>query len=182
MATSFSDRRLSKKRVYLMAGLAIGLLGGCSGQRYNYTFNDNVVFGPGASAGAPRAVLRDAALQACLNQVMEAAQLSDPATVKLLACPGSGVETLAGIDSLQQLENLELSDNRIDDLGPLSRVRNLRVLSVRNNRITNIGALKELALLRFVSLQDNNQIPCVQIEELKSRLGNTFNAPAQCVE
>lgn len=182
MATSFSNHRLSRQFLLPALVLIVAVLPSCSSRRYTYTFNDNVVFSPGPSSGGTRAVLRDPALQACLNQIMEALSQTDPAAVKLLACPGNGVETLAGIEALEQLEQLELSDNRITDIGPLGQLKNLRVLGMRNNRITSIGALEDLALLRFVSLQDNNGIPCSQISELKSRLGNTLSSPAQCTE
>lgn len=186
MATSFPHPGLrygfSSMMRPVCAGLVLVLLSGCAGQRYNYTFNDNVIFSPNASLTGTGALLRDPALQGCLNQILEAMGQTDPSTVKLLACPGSGVETLTGIEELEQLEQLELSDNRIVDIGPLSQLKNLRVLGIRNNRITSISALQNLALLRFVSLQENNRIPCSQLENLRARLGNTLNAPAQCVE
>lgn len=182
MPISFCSLGILRNLRPLFALLLASLLSACSGQRYNYTFNDNVIFSPNPSLTGPRALLRDAALQACLNQIMEAANQDDPAKVKLLACPGNGVETLAGIDALAQLEQLELSDNRINDIGALRQLKNLRVLGIRNNRITSIAALEDLPLLRFVSLQENNQIPCAQLNELKTRLGNTLNSPAQCAE
>jgi Leucine-rich repeat (LRR) protein len=165
-----------------MASMLLVMLSSCAGQRYNYTFNDNVVFSPNPSLTGTGAVLRDSALQGCLNQILQAAGQTDPATVKLLACPGSGVETLAGIETLQQLEQLELSDNRIEDISPLSQLKNLRVLGIRNNRFSSISALQDLSLLRFVSLQGNDRIPCSQLETLKARLGNTLSSPDQCTE
>ena len=155
------------------------LLGGCSLDRYNFIFNDNIVYSP--NAALENAVLRDPALQACLNQTMTSNNTDDPATITLLACPGAGVESLVGIEALESLQQLELSDNQISNLSPLGNLRNLRVLSLRNNRIGNVGTLENLPILRFLSLEGNERVPCRQIDSLERKLGNTFGRPAACV-
>lgn len=159
--------------------LASGLMG-CQGS-YTYTFNDSVVYNPADNRRPNAGLLRDASLQACLNQYLGGpsapASLSE---ITLLACPASGVESLAGIESLAGLEQLEISDNRISDLGPLRSLRNLRVLGVRNNALHDVGMLGDLPLLRFISLQGNDALPCSQIAALRERLGNTLGAPQRC--
>jgi len=157
------------------------LLTACKGH-YIYTFNDNVVYRPGA-AGEPNAnVFRDTNLQGCLNQVLEAEKITDLGKVQLLACAGSNVEVLAGIQKLTGLEQLELSDNKIKDLRPLASLKNLRVVGLRNNPFTTLSPLLDLQLLRFVSLQGDEQLPCKEIAELKTRLGNTLTEPLHCVK
>lgn len=159
--------------------LASGLVG-CHGG-YTYTFNDSVVYNPADNRRPNTGLLRDASLQACLNQYLGGP--SAPASlgeITLLACPASGVESLAGIEILAGLEQLEISDNRVTDLSPLRSLRNLRVLGVRNNSLTDVGMLSDLPLLRFISLQGNDALPCSQIAALRERLGNTLGAPLQC--
>lgn len=159
--------------------LALGLLGGCKGLPYTVTFNDKVLYTPNAILR--EGLLRDAGLQACLNQALESGEQQDPLAVTLLACPGVGVESLAGIEALVALEQLELSDNNITNLSPLLNLKNLRVLNLRNNAVGDIRALENLPILRFVSLEGNDRIPCRQLEALEQRLGDTLNRPLRCV-
>lgn len=157
-------------------------LTGCHGG-YTYTFNDSVVYNPNENRTPNAGVLRDAALQACLNQYLGGPNApSVLAEIKLLACPGSGVQTLGGIEALSGLEQLELSDNQVSDLSPLRPLLNLRVLAIRNNPIGDITVLNELPILRFISLQGNDGLPCSQVAALRQRLGNTLNAPLHCKE
>jgi Leucine-rich repeat (LRR) protein len=117
-----------------------------------------------------------------MDQTLERAQQTDPATITLLACPGAGVETLAGIEALQNLEQLEVSDNAITNLSPLLTVKNLRVLGLRNNRVGDIRPLEQLPILRFLSLEGNDRIPCRQLDAFAARLGNTFGRPQGCID
>jgi Leucine-rich repeat (LRR) protein len=153
-------------------------LGACF-QPYTVTLNDNVIYTPNASLR--NAVTRDAGLQACLDQALEREQQTDPANVKLLACPAAGVQTLAGIDALVNLEQLELSDNAVSSLSPLIPLKNLRVVGLRNNNIGDIRPLEELPILRFLSLEGNDRIPCRQLDNFAQKLGNTFGRPQACV-
>ena len=153
---------------------------GCSLKPYTVTFNDNVISSP--NAALLNSIVSDPSLQACLNQNLSNLGTTDATRIKLLACPGAGIKSLDGINALASLEQLELSDNSIDNLSPLSSLRNLRVLGLRNNGIRNIGPLTSLPLLRFVSLQDNDNILCRQLDELGAKLGNTLNRPLGCVK
>ena len=161
---------------------ALILVAGCHGA-YTYTFNDNVIFSPGKEASPTgTAALQDPALQGCLNQYMEASGFTALDQVKLLACPGIGVETLAGIDVLAKLEQLELSDNRVSDLRPLISLGNLRVLGIRSNPVTTVTPLLELPILRFVSLLGDDHLRCDDVASLRKKLGNTVTVPLHCAE
>jgi Leucine-rich repeat (LRR) protein len=167
----------SRNATALLAALCLALCG-CR-QAYTVKLNDNVLFTP--SEALRNAVMQDPGLQACLDQALKREEKTDPATLTLLACPGAGVETLAGIETLQNLEQLELSDNAIENLSPLLTVKNLRVLGLRNNRVGDIRALEQLPILRFLSLEGNDRIPCRQLDAFAVRLGNTFGRPQACV-
>jgi Leucine-rich repeat (LRR) protein len=155
------------------------LLGGCL-HPYTVKLNDNVLFTP--SAALRNAVTQDPGLQACLDRALERDKQTDPATITLLACPGAGVQTLAGIEALENLEQLELSDNTIENLSPLSVLKDLRVLGLRNNRVGDIRPLEQLPILRFLSLEGNDRIPCRQLDAFVARLGNTFGRPQACID
>jgi Leucine-rich repeat (LRR) protein len=150
---------------------------GCSLSPYTVSLNNNVLYSPNAAVLAGG--VADSSLQACINQVLLASE-GTIATLKTLACPDAGVRSLEGISALAALEQVELSNNQIDNLSPLQPLRNLRVLSLRNNDIRNIGPLANQPLLRFVSLEGNDHIPCAQLDELQEKLGNTLNRPANC--
>jgi hypothetical protein len=152
------------------------LLCACSNSPFAIKFNDEVLYSPIKSSGP----LADPALQACLNQALEQSQDKDPAEVKTLVCPGAGVQSLEGIGALSQLEELELSSNRVADISPLQPLKNLRVLNLNDNRVGNIGILDSLPILRFVSLQGNDTIACRQLNDLAQRLGDTLNRPTRC--
>ncbi|MEI7950496.1 MAG: leucine-rich repeat domain-containing protein [Gammaproteobacteria bacterium] len=169
-------------RSLTVCGSTLLLLAACKNNHFVYTFNDNVINTPGEPGQQLANLLRDANLQGCLNQLVDAGKITDLAMVKLLACPGSGVHTLVGIDKLSGLEQLELSDNTISDLFPLADLKNLRTLGLRNNPLTSIAPLAEMQLLRFVSLQGNDRLPCKELAALKARLGNTLSEPLHCVE
>ncbi|MDR2213807.1 MAG: leucine-rich repeat domain-containing protein [Pseudomonadales bacterium] len=151
------------------------LLGACSGP-LAIKFGDLVLYSPN-----PRSLLADPALQACLNQALSTVENATPATLKTLACTNSGVENLEGIKALTQLEELELSGNRISDIAPLVNLKNLRVLNLSDNRVGNIGILDSLPILRFVTLSGNDSLACIQVDALQRRLGNTLVRPGQCI-
>lgn len=153
-------------------------LGACV-QPYTVTLNNNVVYTPNASLRD--AITEDPGLQACIDQALERSKQTDPESITLLACPGAGVRTLAGIEALVNLEQLELSDNEVSNLGPLIPLKNLRVLGLRDNRIGDIRALADLPILRFLTLEGNDGIPCRQLDGMAARLGNTLGRPQSCI-
>lgn len=165
-------------RTALLALLCWTLIG-CA-QPYSVTFNNNVLYGPDAAARRD-AITRDPGLQACLDQTLERLEETDATRITLLACPGAGIETLAGIERLARLEQLELGDNDISNVSPLTKLKNLRVLGLRNNEIGDIRPLAELPLLRFLSMEGNDRVPCRQLDAFAEKLGNTFGRPQRCV-
>lgn len=66
---------------------------------------------------------------------------------------------------LKDLKKLELMDNQLDNIQPLSHFPNLEVLELGNNQLTDITPLNSLIHLTNLGLS-NNQIEC--IESLKN--------------
>lgn len=154
------------------------LLTACHGP-YTVRLNDQVVYTPNPDAIG---ILEDPNFQGCLNLVLggDGDGAGEPEQLSSLACPAAGITSLRGIDALGKLQQLDLSGNAITDLGPLANLKELRILSLRDNDLRSITALNSLPLLRFVSLLGNPAIPCRQLDELESRLGNTLERPATC--
>ena len=154
------------------------LLTACKGP-YTVTLNDRVLYTPNPDASEK--LLSDPNLQGCLNQILLSSTNKDPQAVTLMACPNAGIQSLRGIENLPNMEQLDLSDNAINDLGPLVNLKKLRVLSLRNNGIRNISQLSSLPILRFVSLQGNDDIPCRQLDNLAKKVGSSLNRPSNCL-
>jgi Leucine-rich repeat (LRR) protein len=170
------------------------LLAACSNNPYSVTLNDNVLYSPFPAQS--NRIFVDSGLQGCLNQLLStlAAKASEDesdteaessADIKLenirsLVCPEAGIRSLQGITALSGLEELELSNNLIDNVSHLQPLRNLRTVNLSNNRLRNIGPLTALPLLSFASLEGNNDLPCRQLDELGRKPGTTLNRPANC--
>ena len=58
---------------------------------------------------------------------------------------------------MSRVQNLDLSNNRITDITPLSTLKSLQTLDLSNNRITDIAPLSSLTNLQVLDLS-NNQI------------------------
>ena len=155
------------------------MLGACV-RPYTVTLNNNVLYSP--NPAIRDAVMQDPGLQACLDQSLARNEQTELQSITLLACPASGVETLAGIEALVNLEQLELSDNEVTNLSPLIPLKNLRVVGLRNNAVGDARPLNELPILRFLSLEGNDGIPCRQLDSFAAKLGNTFGRPQACIE
>jgi Leucine-rich repeat (LRR) protein len=67
----------------------------------------------------------------------------------------SAATDLAGLGELENVSNLDLSDNQLSELAPLGSLINLRQLFLHGNQIAHIGPLASLANLQFLYLNRN---------------------------
>jgi len=77
--------------------------------------------------------------------------------IKLLKIYNHPIETLSGLEAMQELEILEITKGKISDISSLANILNLRSLNMKDNDISNIeslGALEGLSHLNF----SNNRI------------------------
>lgn len=77
---------------------------------------------------------------------------------KKLAFPSGELETLSGLENLTELEELDLSGNRISNLSPfaVSPARDtLRRLNLMNNRIADVSPLWDYHVLEDLNLSGN---------------------------
>lgn len=96
-----------------------------------------------------------------------------------------GADTLEGIDVLENLDTLTLSNNILTDLQPISGLEKLKILDIQNNRISDLSPLKGLTNLEVLLIR-NNPIESIDVIEhlfkgLKTTdflVDVTFNDPA----
>jgi internalin A len=77
--------------------------------------------------------------------------------LNLLNISNNLITDISPLTSLHWLDDLELHSNQITDISPLSGTPSVQYLMLSDNQITDISSLSELTLLRTLYL-DNNQI------------------------
>lgn len=66
------------------------------------------------------------------------------------------IQDISGIESLINLQTLNLQGNQITDISPLKDLANLSTLYLNNNKIKDISALKNMTNLSTLYLANNN--------------------------
>jgi Leucine-rich repeat (LRR) protein len=83
--------------------------------------------------------------------------LSDVIGIKKLDAYKRGIESLEGIQHLQNLQELNFDNNQVSDISPLANLTNLEWLYFYNNQVQDISALANLTNLEWLDF-DNNQV------------------------
>jgi len=117
----------------------------------------------------------DSHLEAAIRQALEnpatVLQQSDLLSLTDLEAGSRRIKGLAGLERLQNLRVLDLSDNQLRDISVLSSLTNLTFLDLGNNQIQDISPLASLAHLDILAL-DSNEIediaPLLELVELSS--------------
>uniref|UniRef100_A0A0D9X1B8 U2A'/phosphoprotein 32 family A C-terminal domain-containing protein n=1 Tax=Leersia perrieri TaxID=77586 RepID=A0A0D9X1B8_9ORYZ len=127
--------------------------------------------GEGSSSPA-RSLTLDGAVK-CLHGRLPAAEILERyQSLEHLSIAGVGVASLAGFPRLRNLTRLTLSDNRIAgglDHLVAAGLASLRDLDLSNNRIQDVGDLAPLANLRLVSL-DLYECPVTRVKDYRSKV------------
>ncbi len=98
----------------------------------------------------------------------------------------TGLQGLFGIEQYSQLQILDASNNALFDIAPLQYGVNgplpLRELNLSNNQIVEVIPLSTLVTLESLDLTGNTAIPCDQLDYLVLSLGqDVVIRPASCV-
>ncbi len=148
---------MSVSNLFKINLLVCGCLGlqGC--RDYQVTLNERPIYQPPTLV--EKIALADAALETCIEQVIQDQQVTAIKDLWQLRCSNAGVRSLAGLEQLAYLKELDLSDNGII-------------------KIDSLFELPELSLLR---LADNEKLDCEQLKRLKEKNGALkIEAPTQC--
>lgn len=156
--------------------LVLLIMTACS-QRFAVSINERTVFDPRPAASNYR--FADPGLQACVNFALQqpGATLD---SLSILACPDWEIEDLEGIGVIAALQYLDLSNNRLSSLAPLSALPRLSGVNATDNQLTDIAPLLSMRALTTVVLTGNERILCRQLDALAQRLQANLTRPANC--
>ncbi|MBC53651.1 MAG: hypothetical protein CMQ34_07430 [Gammaproteobacteria bacterium] len=158
--------------------LALLLLASCT-RKFSVSVNEQVLYDP--RPGHVVAVT-DPGLQSCINVALRNGALSGADDVQTLACPALEIETLAGIEQLENLRYLDLAGNQLEHLDALRRLRRLSSVNAPNNDLNDISGLLAVPSLTSAVLTGNPRIPCQQLDALAQRLAQNLLRPTQCLD
>ncbi|MBL3754095.1 leucine-rich repeat domain-containing protein [Bacillus cereus] len=81
---------------------------------------------------------------------------ADALQIKELAVySGKGINNLAGLEHMINLEKFTLNESEVSDLSPISNLNNLKSLDLFSNRIENIEPITGLNKVQSLNLRDN---------------------------
>jgi Leucine-rich repeat (LRR) protein len=83
-----------------------------------------------------------------------------------LTLRGCSLSTVAGIEALKTLTTLDLGENVLRDLTPLSNLATLQILQLDNNAVTDLNALSSLKALQELNLSYNSITNVSQLQGL----------------
>jgi Leucine-rich repeat (LRR) protein len=151
---------LSLRFTLRMSFASLLLLSLTACENYDFTVNDTVVYTP---AGLFRDFqVADSALQACLQQAINDQRISRADQLSSLNCSHAGIASLDGLDTFTGLIGLKLSTNKIRNLMPVARLEQLQKLQLDDNRVVDPVPLYSLTKLRTLDLGGNGTLQCPQ--------------------
>ena len=80
------------------------------------------------------------------------------ANVEELDLSNNKIKNLEGIEKFSNLRILKISNNHINNINGLDSLKKLQKLSLRNNNIAQIGVLKKISSLKYLDLSGNSKI------------------------
>ena len=145
--------------LYLASILA---LVGC--RNYSVSVNDNVVYTP--LPLFKDFTIADERLHNCVEQTIIDNKIPKASDLKQLSCSNAGISNLTGLEIFSAIEELNLAENAIIQIEPLSKLAQIRVLILRKNNIKNAASLLHLLHLRELDISENGKLACNDIQQL----------------
>ena len=96
--------------------------------------------------------------------------LSDVIGIRILNADERGIESLKGIQHLQNLEVLNFSENQVTDISVLQYLTKLRWLTFWHNQVTDISVLQYLTNLEYLSFWNNQVTDISVLQNLMTKL------------
>jgi len=79
-----------------------------------------------------------------------------------------GIESLEGIEVVENLNSLTLSNNLLTDISPITALNQLTLLDIQNNRVSDLSPLNQLTELEVLLIRNN---PIESIEVIENLFG-----------
>ena len=140
--------------------LTVCLLGACvltACQKYRVTLNERPLYQPPALID--KIALADTALETCVEQIITDQRITELKNLQRLRCSNAGIQSIAGLEQLTWLQELDVS----------------------SNDLRQIDSLFKLEHLRRLRLVENANLNCAQMRQLKAENQKlTIEAPAHC--
>lgn len=167
-------------RLLAFITLTVGcvLLASCT-RKFSVSVNQQVLYDPRPGHVV---TVADAGLQSCINVALRDGELAGADDVQILACPALEIETLGGIEQLDNLRYLDLSGNQLEHLDELRHLRRLSSVNAPDNALNDISGLLAVPSLTSAVLTGNHAIPCQQLDTLAQRLNQNLLRPTRCAD
>ncbi|MFV0275668.1 MAG: hypothetical protein ACK5HY_00550 [Parahaliea sp.] len=159
----------------VLACLATCLLSAC--QQYDITVNEKRVYTP--QPLFEDFAVDDPALQQCLEQAIDSNRISRASQLQELSCRDAGISTLSGLGTFSALRRIDVSGNRIGQIGELAELGSLEEVYLVDNQIVDPLPLADLQALNSVDLAGNHVLRCPDRQALL-RVSH-LRLPAHCV-
>jgi len=168
--------KLDKIYPFITAVITTLTVSGCSLNDTSISLNDRVVYQPDGIAKIDH--VADRKLANCINSTLEKNNMSSLADLEHLNCSHQQIVSLTGIDQLTKLKTVNLSNNFIDDVSPLSTNKKLEEIYLRDNRLRRIDEVFDLPKLFAVKLAGNHNLACSSLPTNNSYL--QIERPKHC--
>ena len=100
--------------------------------------------------------LKELSLTDCKFSPNELSIIASLPALRSLTLEDCGLSTLAGLEAAQSLEVLNLAENTVQKLDPISGIFTLRSIDLRNNALTGLSALSGLVNLEKLNISYNS--------------------------
>jgi Leucine-rich repeat (LRR) protein len=157
--------------------LALALISGCN--TYTLSLNNQPLYDPGNRLYTGE--IKNADLQGCINFAIKQQNVKTSSELTILSCANSEISAVSDLTRLNQLRFLNLGNNKITDLKPLKQLRYLNGLNISNNSIKDIKPLLGLPSLITLNLIGNNEISCISIQKMTSKISRGLLKPERCI-
>ena len=117
-------------------------------EQKDFILNDEVISFPDPNL---EQVIRDA-----INKQTGDIYKSDVFGIYNLSADAAGISSIEGLQYLENLESLYLTNDQISDLTPLANLTNLKDIGMWNNQISDISPLSGLTGLYYLCLNENS--------------------------
>lgn len=135
MSASFTFYRRS---IFLFSITAT--LFGC--ERYAVTLNQQPVYTPPPLYSG--FAVADQALMDCIKQTIIDNKVVRIEQLTALTCRHAGLTSLTGLEHFAFIQELDVSNNQLEDVQVLAKLPKLKILKIQDNTVLRCGTLNEL--------------------------------------